>query len=77
MPDLPPMLTTREVADYLHLNVQTVQAYIRDGRFPNTRTVGRKYLTPAADVAAFLNPPTPSLAPRNTRSRAQQRKAHR
>ena len=40
MPDLPHLYTTREVADALHLNVQTVQAYVRAGKFPNTRTVG-------------------------------------
>ena len=74
MPDLPHLYTTREVADALHLNVQTVQAYVRAGRFPNSRVVGRKYLIPADDVRNFLYPPTPSLAPRNTRSKAQQRK---
>ena len=36
MPDLPHLYTTREVADALHLNVQTVQAYVRAGKFPNT-----------------------------------------
>lgn len=70
---MPELLTTREVADYLRLNVQTVQAYIRAGKFPGARVIGRKYLIPAADVNAYLNPPTPSLAPRNNRSRAQQR----
>ena len=74
MPDLPHLYTTREVADALHLNVQTVQAYVRQGKFPNARTVGRKHLIPADDVRNFLHPPTPSLAPRNTRSKAQQRK---
>ena len=74
MPDLPRLYTTREVADVLHLNVQTVQAYVRAGKFPNTRTVGRKHLIPADDVHNFLHPPTPSLAPRNARSQAQQRK---
>lgn len=70
---MPELLTTREVADYLRLNVQTVQAYIRAGKFPGARVIGRKYLIPAADVNAYLNPPKPSLAPRNNRSRAQQR----
>src|SRR5690606_5810131 len=74
MPDLPHLYTTREVADALHLNVQTVQAYVRAGKFPNTRTVGRKHLIPVDDVHAFLYPPAPTLAPRNTRSKAQQRK---
>ena len=74
MPDLPRLYTTREVADALHLNVQTVQAYVRAGKFPNTRTVGRKHLIPADDVHNFLYPTTPPLAPRNNRSRAQQRK---
>lgn len=71
---MPELLTTQEVAAYLRLNVQTVQGYIRDGRFPNTREVGRKYLIPASDVDAFLNPAPIALAPRNNRSRAQQRK---
>lgn len=75
MPDLPHMLTTREVAEYLHLNIQTVQGYVRAGAFPGRRRVGGKYLIPATDVHAYLNPPTPTLAPRNTRSRAQQRKS--
>ena len=74
MPDLPHLYTTREVADALHLNIQTVQAYVRAGKFPNTRTVGRKHLIPVDDVHAFLYPPAPTLAPRNTRSKAQQRK---
>lgn len=73
MPDLPQTYTTREVADALHLNVQTVQAYVRAGKFPNTQKRGRKYLFTADDVHAYLNPPMPSLAPRNNRSRAQQR----
>lgn len=74
MTGLPQMLTTREVAEYLHLNVQTVQGYIRAGVFPGRRRIGGKYLIPATDVHAYLNPPTPPLAPRNTRSKAQQRK---
>src|SRR5690606_41373875 len=74
MPDLPHLYTTREVADALHLNVQTVQAYVRAGKFPNTRTVGRKHLIPVDDVHAFLYPPTPTLAPRNPRPQPQQRK---
>ena len=74
MPDLPHLYTTREVADALHLNVQTVQAYVRAGKFPNFTTAGRHYLIPIEDVHNFLYPPTPSLAPRNNRSRAQQRK---
>lgn len=73
MPDtLTPVLTTSEVAGYLRLNVQTVQAYVRQGKFPGASTVGGKYLIPAPDVEAFLNPPAPVLAPRNNRSRAQQ-----
>ena len=74
MPALPHLYTNREVADALHLNVQTVHAYVRAVKFPNTRTVGRKHLIPIDDVHNFLYPPTPSLAPRNNRSRAQQRK---
>lgn len=74
MPDLPHLYTTREVADALHLNIQTVQGYVRAGKFPNTRTVGRKHLITAEDVRDYLYPPAPALAPRNTRSKAQQRK---
>lgn len=74
MPDLPHLYTTREVADALRLNVQTVQQYVRAGKFPNTRTIGRKHLITADDVHAYLYPPAPVLAPRNNRSRAQQRK---
>lgn len=61
---MPDLLTTTEVAAYLRLNIQTVQAYVRAGRFPNARQIGRKYLIPASDVEALLNPAPVTLAPR-------------
>lgn len=61
---MPDLYTTAEVAAYLHLHIQTVQAYVRDGRFPNARLVGRKWLIPASDVEALITPAPVTLAPR-------------
>ena len=40
--DLPPILTTHDVADMLSMNVQEVRRLVREGRLP-ARRIGKAY----------------------------------
>lgn len=47
-------LTSRAVAEELHVRVETVWQYIRTGELPAAR-VGRQYLVDPEDLADFVN----------------------
>ena len=47
------LLSAREAAGLLHLNVKRVQRLAREGRLPATR-VGRKWLFPEAELESLL-----------------------
>jgi excisionase family DNA binding protein len=47
------LLTLEEVAEILHVTVDTVRAYIRDKLLPAYK-IGRSYLVDRADVYKFL-----------------------
>ena len=47
-------ITTQQAAELLELKLQTVQAYLTRGIFPNARKVGNKYLIPPKDIDAFI-----------------------
>jgi excisionase family DNA binding protein len=46
-------LTQEEAADRLHVALDTMRRYVREGRFPRTR-VGKRYLIPAKALEDFL-----------------------
>ncbi len=48
------LVTTRQVADYLHVHIRTVQGWARDGRLPSMRVGGRLRFR-REDVEDFLN----------------------
>lgn len=47
------LIELEEVAEILHVTVDTVRAYIRDNKLPAYK-VGRSYLVDRADVYKFL-----------------------
>lgn len=69
-----PDLTTRDIAQHYQLHIQTVQRYLRDGKFPNAYRIGREHRIPDTDLQVLRATPETLLAPRNNRSRAQQKK---
>jgi len=46
-------LTQEEAAERLHVALDTMRRYVREGRFPRTR-VGKRYLIPASAIGEFL-----------------------
>ena len=56
------LLSAREAAGLLHLNVKRVQMLAREGRLPATR-IGRKWLFPEAELQSLLfgAPPAASV----------------
>jgi molybdopterin-binding protein len=52
------LLTAREAAGFLHLNVKRVQALARSQRLPGVR-VGRKWLFPAGQLEAMVRGTVP------------------
>ena len=62
---LEPILTTRELADYLGVNVQAIYDLRADGRGPSGVRVGRELRYRVSDVRRWLDSlhePEPSLA---------------
>ena len=53
------LLSAREAAGLLHLNVKRVQRLAREGRLPATR-VGRKWLFPEAELESLLRGARPA-----------------
>jgi len=51
--ELEKLLTSRELADLLQLNVKTVERMARDGRLPGLRVCGRRRFRPS-DIASWL-----------------------
>jgi excisionase family DNA binding protein len=47
------LVTLHDAASMLHVTVETVRRYVREGRFPAAR-VGRRYLLRKQDVAQYL-----------------------
>lgn len=68
-----PDLTVADLASHYQIDVQTVQGYIRAGRFPDAYKLGRSWRIPETSRDALRPQPFTGLAPRNNRSRAQQR----
>jgi excisionase family DNA binding protein len=46
-------LTQEEAAEKLHIALDTMRRYVREGRFPRTK-VGKRYLIPAQAIEDFL-----------------------
>jgi len=46
-------LTQEEAAQKLHIALDTMRRYVREGRFPRTK-VGKRYLIPASAIEEFL-----------------------
>jgi len=46
-------LTQEEAAVKLHIALDTMRRYVREGRFPRTK-VGKRYLIPASAIEEFL-----------------------
>lgn len=46
-------LTQEEAAEKLHIALDTMRRYVREGRFPRTK-VGKRYLIPANAIEEFL-----------------------
>jgi excisionase family DNA binding protein len=53
--ELPPYLTTSEVADLLRVTDWTVLRWLREGKVTSIRP-GRQHLIPRADVERLLDP---------------------
>ena len=56
------LLSAREAAGLLHLNVKRIQQLAREGRLPATR-VGRKWLFPEAELETLLRGARPEARP--------------
>jgi excisionase family DNA binding protein len=46
-------LTQEEAAEKLHIALDTMRRYVREGRFPRTK-VGKRYLIPESAIEEFL-----------------------
>jgi len=46
-------LTQEQAAEQLHVALDTMRRYVREGRFPRTK-VGKRYLIPASAIEEFL-----------------------
>jgi len=60
------LLSAREAASLLHLNVKRVQLLAREGRLPATR-IGRKWLFPEAELQSLLFGARPAAPEASTR----------
>jgi excisionase family DNA binding protein len=47
------LYTLKEVADYMHVTVETVRTWIKDGKLVAART-GRSYVVSDSDLRAYL-----------------------
>ena len=56
LPQLDPetLLTTSEVAEHVGVDRRTVQRWVKDGRFPNAKTVRSGSIIPWGDVVAYI-----------------------
>jgi excisionase family DNA binding protein len=69
-------LTQDEAAEKLHIALDTMRRYVREGRFPRTK-VGKRYLIPARAIEDFLQSglvtgpriPTPRKKPNPSKPR--------
>lgn len=50
------MHTVSEAADILKRSKYTIREWIKAGKFPNARRVGRFWLIPHRDIHVLLNP---------------------
>jgi excisionase family DNA binding protein len=46
-------LTQEQAAEKLHIALDTMRRYVREGKFPRTK-VGKRYLIPASAIEEFL-----------------------
>ena len=46
-------LTQEEAAEKLHIALDTMRRYVREGKFPRSK-VGKRYLIPAKAIEEFL-----------------------
>jgi excisionase family DNA binding protein len=46
-------LTQEEAAEKLHIALDTMRRYVREGQFPRTK-VGKRYLIPESAIGEFL-----------------------
>jgi excisionase family DNA binding protein len=46
-------LTQEEAAEKLHIALDTMRRYVREGKFPRSK-VGKRYLIPASSIEEFL-----------------------
>ena len=53
MPEEKKWLTQEEAAARLHVALDTMRRYVREGKFARTR-VGKRYLIPESEIERFL-----------------------
>lgn len=53
--EIPVFKTTKELGEIFAVKAQTIRLWIDEGKFPEHRRVGRKYLIPMSDVKNLLN----------------------
>jgi len=46
---------TRETAEIFQVTPESIRNWIKDGKFPNVRRIGRKMIIPERDIQALLN----------------------
>jgi len=52
---MPKFYDTIEVSKLFSVTPETVRNWVVEGKFPNTRRVGRKYMIPETDLQALLS----------------------
>jgi len=57
------MLTTEETADQLRVTTRTLYDWIKAGKLPTARRVGKKWLIPEEDVQTLLRGEVPAPKP--------------
>lgn len=55
MEDFPQFYDTVKIAKLFSVTTETVRNWLNDGKFPNHKRVGRKWLIPESDVMALLH----------------------
>lgn len=51
--------TVKQIAKILHKDVVTIRRYIHDGKFPETKFLGKDYLISQESLTEFLNKHSP------------------
>lgn len=54
MPQLPNLMTVKELREYLHISNQTAYELVKNRNFPSVK-IGNKYLVNAEELPVWLN----------------------